>query len=103
MLKGETWGEVEAVSFTSAGMAVEDVDDGCRVLRVSPNGPGSKAGVKVGDMLQRVNGQPVVGALEFQRTVREKRPGDVLKLSLLREGNLVEVEVTLTLRRRGGG
>lgn len=103
LLKGETWGEVEALSFTSAGMAVEDVDEGCRVLRVSPNGPGSKAGVKVGDMLKQVNGQPVLGALAFQRTVRERRPGDVLKLSLVREGSPVEVDLTLTLRRRGGG
>jgi serine protease Do len=68
---------------------------GAAITQVEPNSPGAKAGLKVGDVITELNGKPVTDAGALQVEVGEQRPGTTLHLKALRDGDSVEVPVTL--------
>jgi serine protease Do len=68
---------------------------GAVITQVEPNSPGAKAGLKVGDVITELNGKVVSDAGELQVEVGEKQPGTTLHLKALRDGNSVDVPVTL--------
>src|SRR5947209_20294895 len=69
--------------------------EGALVTQVEPNSPGAKAGLKTGDVITKLDGQPVNDAGELQVQVGQKRPGTTIKLEVMREGKIVNVPVTL--------
>ncbi|PYX58624.1 MAG: protease Do [Acidobacteria bacterium] len=69
--------------------------EGAVVTQVEPTSPGAKAGLKTGDVITRLDGQPVSDAGELQVQVGQKRPGTTIKLEVMREGKIVNVPVTL--------
>jgi serine protease Do len=68
---------------------------GAVVTQVDSNTPGGKAGLKTGDVITSLNGQPVTDAGELQMQVGQKRPGDTIKLEVDRDGKSVSIPVTL--------
>ncbi|MGD9691996.1 MAG: S1C family serine protease [Phycisphaerales bacterium] len=54
-----------------------------------------KAGVLAGDVITHVGGERVLNTWVLQSKVGSKRPGDVLRLTVWREGRTVDVDVTL--------
>lgn len=54
------------------------------VHEVTPNGPAEKAGIKVGDGLFAVDCQLMAGVRNFLNIVSSHRPGDRLKIFLIR-------------------
>jgi serine protease Do len=69
--------------------------EGAVVTQVEPDSPGAKAGLKTGDVILQLDGQPVSDAGELQVEVGQKRPGTTLKLDLMRDGKNVNLPVTL--------
>jgi serine protease Do len=69
--------------------------EGALVTQVEPNSPGANAGLKTGDVITQLDGQPVSDAGELQVQVGQKRPGTTIKLDVIREGKSVTVPVTL--------
>ncbi|HVF11390.1 MAG TPA: PDZ domain-containing protein, partial [Abditibacteriaceae bacterium] len=67
---------------------------GAFVRRVEKNSPAAKAGVKDGDVVRAVDGQPMKSTDEVQRYIRSKKVGDTVKLELLRN-NSVKRTVTV--------
>jgi regulator of sigma E protease len=65
------------------------------VLTVRPDGAAAAAGIKTGDEVVRVDGQPATDFLDFQRAIRA-HAGTPLTLSLRRDG----AERTLTVTPR---
>jgi serine protease Do len=68
---------------------------GAVVTQVDPNTPGAKAGLRVGDVITKLNGKSVSDAGELQMQVGQKRAGDTIQLEVLRDGKTVNVPVTL--------
>jgi serine protease Do len=68
---------------------------GALVTQVEPDSPGAKAGLRVGDVVKRLNGKSVSDAGELQVEVGQKMPGTTIHLQVLRDGKNVEVPVTL--------
>ncbi|WDN55583.1 trypsin-like peptidase domain-containing protein [Streptomyces clavuligerus] len=62
---------------------------------VVPGGPSAKAGVRPGDVITAVDGRRVHSGEELIVKIRAHRPGDRLKLTLVREGKERTVTVTL--------
>lgn len=65
------------------------------------DGSAEQAGLKEGDVIVEVNGQRVNTSPQLQSLVAQKRPGDEIELTVLRNGK--ERNVRVTLRNRMGG
>jgi serine protease Do len=74
---------------------------GAVVTQVEPNSPAAKAGLKVGDVITELNGKPVADAGELQAQVGQKQPGTTIRLKAMRDGNSVDVPVTLEAMGKG--
>ncbi|MGA9306026.1 MAG: Do family serine endopeptidase [Candidatus Sulfotelmatobacter sp.] len=69
--------------------------NGAVVTEVEPNSAGGKAGLRIGDVITKLNGQSVTDAGELQMEVGQKRPGETIQLEVMREGKTMNVPVTL--------
>jgi S1-C subfamily serine protease len=77
------------------GMSTQDPGGKLVVARLSPGGPASRAGVRVGDQVLGVGASRVHGLAEFFRTVwRLGAAGVEVPLTLSRAGDLVHITVT---------
>jgi serine protease Do len=95
------------VSHGYIGISIEDVTPdsakffdvkkavGAVVSDVTPDSPGGKAGLKTGDVITEFNGKPVSDAGELQMETSQKQPGDIIHLSVVRDGKALDVPVTL--------
>jgi putative serine protease PepD len=55
---------------------------GATLKDVTPNGPGSKAGLKAGDLVVRVNQRVITYGDELVAAIRSQAPGDTVQLTL---------------------
>jgi serine protease Do len=85
------------VSAPRAYVGATGADDpaGCRLTEVDENSPASRAGLKVGDVVLRVNGREIRLAAAFQRWVSEARSGDTLNIEIQRGEEVLSVRVKL--------
>ncbi|MHC4605645.1 MAG: S1C family serine protease [Planctomycetota bacterium] len=77
------------------GVTLQDSDDGVLVDYVVPLGPGDEAGLQVGDLIKKVNGRAVRRWMDVRNRVWSRKPGDKLRMVILRDGEEKEVVVTL--------
>ena len=63
---------------------------------VIPNSPAAKAGLKAGDIISKVNNEPVDAAHSLTEIVQQYKIGDALKFTIIFQGTEREVEVVLT-------
>ena len=75
-----------------------DAVSGALVSQAHPDTPAAKAGVQAGDVLTKVDGIPVVDVVDAVKRISQHRPGEVVTIELLREGQRMERSVTLTER-----
>jgi serine protease Do len=71
---------------------------GALVQDVSPGGPAAKAGLKAGDVIRTMNGQPVTNSDELTIKVMNTDPGTTVNFGILRNGKPMNVKVTLGTR-----
>jgi serine protease Do len=74
-------------------------ETGVEITLVEQDGPADKAGLKVGDVALRYNGQRVEGNEQFARLVRETPPGREVKLEISRAGATQTVIVRVAQRK----
>jgi serine protease Do len=72
-----------------------DRANGALVGDVSPNSPADKAGLKSGDVITQVNGQPVEDASQLKLRVAQTTPGSKVQLAVNRNGESKTFDVTL--------
>ncbi|MCR5561961.1 MAG: DegQ family serine endoprotease [Desulfovibrio sp.] len=95
------------------GISIQDVDEktaqaldmknskGALVSSVMENEPAMKAGVRDGDVILSVDDREIANSTELLRTIAQKMPGSVVKLTLWREGKQIVVSVPLGERSSG--
>lgn len=69
--------------------------DGALVGMVPPDGPGAKAGIRPGDVILALNGEAVTDSRTLPPKVAALKPGSEARLTLWREGQSIEVKVTV--------
>ena len=74
---------------------------GAVVSDVTPDSPGSKAGLKTGDVILSLDGKPVSDAGELQMQTTQKAPGDTIHLQVVRNGETLNIPVTLESAKGG--
>jgi len=65
------------------------------IINVGSGTPAEQAGLKVGDAIIAVDGEPIDGALSLIAQVRERTAGDKITLTVLSDGKTRQVSVTL--------
>ena len=73
---------------------------GVIITGVLQNGPAAQGGIKPGDVITAVNGQPVKNVSQLLTAVAALRPGTPAPLSVLRGNGPVEIAVTPGKRER---
>ncbi|OFX13013.1 MAG: hypothetical protein A2V59_00065 [Armatimonadetes bacterium RBG_19FT_COMBO_69_19] len=71
------------------------VDRGIIVREVEANGPAARAGIRPGDIVISVDGSPVNNWNDFIRQLFTKRPGQRVRIGIVRDGSRRTVDVTL--------
>ena len=69
--------------------------EGAIVAQVTPDSPASRAGLKQGDVIAQINGQPVSNSSALQVVVSEEQPGSRITLGVLRNGEPQTINVTV--------
>jgi serine protease Do len=68
---------------------------GALISGLKPDAPAARAGLKNGDVILKVNGQPVESANQLRLRISQTAPGTSVKLEISREGKTEDVNVTL--------
>jgi len=71
------------------------VKSGVYVAGVADNGAAAEAGIKQGDVIQRVDGQEVTKSSQLRELIGRKRPGDRVTLGVNRDGKVKDYSVEL--------
>ncbi len=82
---------------TTLGLQLVDAEQraGAVIGGISAGSPAAQAGLKVRDILFRLDGDTITSHGFVRERFDEKKPGDVVKISLFRDGEEREVEATL--------
>ena len=72
--------------------------EGVRFADVRDGSPAAKAGLRRGDVLVEFAGTPIKNLYDFTYQLRAHRPGEEVRVAVLREGKRVEATVKLEVR-----
>ena len=102
---GEAWGRLSMNPFANPEMPVLGIGFGIRrgvtgvpVESVVPKSPSAAAGVRVGDVIQSLDGNVIRDANKLLQILAKRSPGDTVKLGLTRDRKSIELDVTLASR-----
>jgi serine protease Do len=72
-----------------------ETPEGALVSNVERGGSADKAGIKTGDVIRKVNGQPIVASGDLPAMLSVAQPGDKVVLDVWRDGKLVRLDARL--------
>lgn len=81
--------------FNAGGNSGERIH-GIKVNKISPSGPAANANLQVGDIILSVNNKPATSVIETMDQVAEIRPGTTIPVLLLRNGQQITAQITIT-------
>jgi S1-C subfamily serine protease len=71
---------------------------GVRISGVTPESAASEAGLEAGDILLTYDGEDIEDMQSYSNFLRQSSPGDMVEISVNRQGQEVLVEATLKAR-----
>jgi serine protease Do len=72
-----------------------DSPDGALVRNVERGSSADKAGLRSGDVIRKVNGQPIISGGDLSAIVSVAKPGDKVALDVWRDGHAIQLNATL--------
>jgi serine protease Do len=72
-----------------------DKPEGALVSNIEKGGPGDKAGLKAGDVIRSVDGQPIVSSGDLPAVIGQQAPGKKVTLEVWRQGERQELQAKL--------
>jgi serine protease Do len=72
-----------------------ETPEGALVSNVERGGAADKAGLKPGDVIRKINGQPIIAGTDLTGIVSVARPGDKVALDVWRDGKTIQLNATL--------
>lgn len=84
--------DVDAVDAEVYGLAEVT---GAEVVAVEDGGPAASAGIQIRDVIVEFDGEQIDNSTDLITTIAERRPGQTVPLTLIRDGQRRNVQVTL--------
>lgn len=75
-------------------------DSGVLIEDIQPDSPAAHAGLKIGDILTTIDDKPLRDTRDLAVRMFRQRPGDVVRLGVLREAEASSVAITVTESKR---
>ena len=69
--------------------------EGALIANVERGSAAERAGLKAGDVVRKLNGQPIVGSADLPGMLAVSKPGDKVALDVWRDGKIVRLNATL--------
>jgi Peptidase family M28/PDZ domain/PA domain len=74
-------------------------ENGVKFSDVKPGSPAAKAGLKAGDVLIQFGDKPIKNLYDFTDALRRSKVGDVVHVTVLRDGKALQADVKLEQRK----
>jgi serine protease Do len=99
LVRSESWGG-RPVRRSAAIMGVngDDHPKGCKITGVAPGYPAAKVGLKVGDIITKLDGKKVTSFQGLVALVGRKKPGDKVTVELIRGTKTLKIPLVLAKR-----
>jgi serine protease Do len=99
LVAGEVFGKVAkklaSAPFLGVVFPEDEEDDAWVTEEVDPETPAGKGGLKAGDTITKFNGETVKSVKRLRELIKEKKPGDAVKMTVRRGTTMVTLSVTL--------
>jgi putative serine protease PepD len=86
---------LQTVPIPASAAQQEGLPEGLFVNGVAPAGPAAQAGIRVGDVITQVEGEPAASNLQFEELSLTKQPGDEVGVTYSRAGHSATANITL--------
>lgn len=96
--RGEVWGDWFPGTGPMLGVVVTTTRDGARVTRVMDDSPAAAADVKGGDLIERIDDQPVASLDDVYRLLAARDPGQEVAVHLRRGDAKLQQRIKLMPR-----
>jgi serine protease Do len=87
---------IVAEEIDEASEKLNKIAEGALVIEAYSGGPGEKSGIRKGDIITKVQDQPMIGKSSFEEHMSYYRPGDKIKIIYMRNGTEKETSLVLT-------
>ena len=84
------------------GVGLHDGSRGVEIVSVEPGSAAAAAGLQVGDLLLRADGQRLRRSLDLQLLLLKKQVGDRCRLEVERQGQRLTLEAVCRGKKQGG-
>lgn len=93
---GVSMTDIDNAEYYSNGTYDVEQKTGVFIVEISKGGPCDKAGIKSGDIIVKINGIDVKNIAELRYNLSKYNPGDKINLTINRNTEIKEFEVTLS-------
>ena len=97
LVAAEAWGSMPGQS-PFLGVQGEPEAKDARIAKVYPNTPAEKAGLQVGDVILKFDGDEITDFASLSELVGDKAPGDKVKLEVKRGDETIKIDVVIGRR-----
>jgi S1-C subfamily serine protease len=87
-------GDLEATAWL--GVMLVENDDGVVIARVQTGSPAAAGGLLIGDVVESFDGEAVESVDALAEMIQAHAPGDAVTLGVQRNGEALDIDVTLT-------
>ena len=107
LVKGERWGRTVGPPTRPGpgepefGFQFEPADKACKVREVSKDSPAEKAGLKVGDLIKKLDGKEAATPAGLFEELKKKKPGDEVTFEVQRGQETLMLKVIVGRKRAG--
>ncbi len=98
MRRNEIWGKWPPASAPVLGVQIESIRAGAKVTEVSEDSAAAKAGVKTGDIFNKVDDRSVVSLDDIYEVLADNDVGDTVQVELSRDGKKQTLQLKLSPR-----
>jgi len=75
------------------------LEGGAWIVRVKPDGPARRAGIGLDDVIASLDDTPIPDSASLAAALGARKPGDKVRVRIIRRGLAVEMEATLGATR----